>query len=445
MKYDLETCSARLAALVFVACATLGCRDHDDADGHAHADGSAHADEHAHGAAGDEHGGDEHADEVHLAPGLAARFGVELDVARLETLRPRMRVPARIAFNRENMAHVGSPVRGRVVELSARLGDEVQLGQPLCVVESAELGAAQNEYLLERSAALSAEPAVDLARNAHERALGLYEKSRGIALTEVQKREAEFRAAQSALVAARTRATSARSQLQLLGLSEERVAKLEATGVSDPRHTVFAPIAGQVVEREVTLGELVGPEREALLVLAEMSHLWILADVPESKLREVVLGARAEVLLGQSGDHRCTGQVDFISPTLDPRTRCVQVRIRADDRHTDLRPGLFAQAEIETRAEPEHSDHAHQAGEHEPVPVLCVPESAVRTKDGATFVFVPVADEPDTFAKRVIRCGEAVGGRVPVHSGLAAGETFVARGSFVLEAELGKHGAAHEH
>jgi cobalt-zinc-cadmium efflux system membrane fusion protein len=301
------------------------------------------------------------------------------------------------------------------------------------VVESPELGEAQSDYLLKRSATANAAPQVEIARSAHERAKALYDKNQGIALTEVQRREAEYRASVAALEAARAAEQAAKNRLHLLGMSPQRVEQLVSTSTIDAHYTAFAPIAGRVIEREATLGELVGPQRERLVVLADMGKLWIVADVPEKRLGDVAPGARARVLLGSEGDHWCDGAVSFISPELNPATRTVQVRIEHIDRHDELRPGVFAQAEIEA------------TGGSAPRSVLAVPETATQTVEGRTAVFVPVAGEVNTFAKREVVVGPAVGGFVPVLSGLAEGDLVVVEGSFLLKAELGKSGAEHQH
>lgn len=386
----------------------------------------------------DEHsaegGHEEHGAEARLTPEALARHGVRVEPAALRPLTPAFRVPAHVSFNSEGMARVGVSVHGRVAQLPVRLGDEVKRGADLLVVESAELGEAQIDFLQKRGAAESAGPAADLAKDAWSRASALHEESQGIALAEVQRREAEHRAALAALAAARIAAEGARSRLKLHGMSEEAVVALEETSVIDPRLTVAAPIDGQVVERGVMLGELVGPDREALLVIADMDKLWVVADVPETRLREIARGARARVLLGSTGDHWCEGVVAFISPVLDSATRTVEVWIEPTDRHAELRPGVFAQAEIEASGE----DAAA-------VPVLAVPEAATQVVDGGPCVFVPVPGEEGVFAPRPVELGVPVAGFVAVLAGLAEGEPVVVEGSFILKAELGKAGAGHEH
>lgn len=409
--------------------------DHDE-HGHEHEDGGhEEADHDAEGEEEGEHAHEEHGDEVSFSSSAIQHYGIRTEAASARVLVPTVQVPAQVAFNREGIAHVGSPVRGRVAELSVKLGQEVTRGETLLIVESPELGEAQSEYLQKRALVSTAGPIVVLLKDAYERARGLLEKSQGITLTEVQKREAEYRTAEAELRNAETAERAVRNRLSLLAMTPDAIKRLEDTGALDPRFTITAPISGQVIEREATLGELVGPDRERLLSLADMTKLWVLAKVPEAKLNQIVVGAKARLLLGTAEDHRCEGKVVYVSPSLDHRTRTADVRIEAEDRHPELRPGIFAQAEIELSMSPGAANSE----------VLAVPDEAVMNVEGATCVFVSVQGEEGTFAKRVVSVGEAIGGFRPVFTGLAAGENVVVSGTFLLKAELGKGSAAHEH
>ena len=394
-------------------------------DGHSHAEG----DGHDHGA---EHA---HADEIVLTANAIEQSGIKVDSAQLWQLRPTFVVPARVAFSSEAMAHVGSPLPGRIVELKVRLGSDVGVGDPLVVVESPELGSAQSDFLIKRTAAESAAPAVDLAKSAWDRARTLFESTQGITLTEVQRREAEHRAAIAALKSAQTEAMAAENHLHLLGMTQEQVESLIATGEVNPRFTIVAPIAGQVVQREVTLGELVRPEREALLVLADTDTLWVLADVPEARLPETRLDAKAWINAGSLDVHRHEGIVSNIAPMIDWRTRTATVRVVVQCDDKSLKPGMFVQVEIV--GTPRDGEEA--------APVGAVPEAGLQTVEGSPAVFVPVPNEANTFAKRAVSIGKTVGGLVPIHSGLVEGEQFVSAGSFILKAELGKSTAEHSH
>lgn len=396
--------------------------EHDEHEGHRHGrETEGHADH------------EEHADEVVLTAEAIAGSGIVVEPVRRRLLEPSLTAPARVSFNLERMAHVGSPLRGRIAELGVKLGQAVNAGDVVLVIESPELGEAQSDFLAKAAAAEYAVPGVALAQSAFERAKALHAESQGIAFTEVQKREAEYRAAEAARRAAESAAQVAESRLRLLGMDDAALATLRDSGRIEPRAAIRAPIGGTVIEREVTLGELVGPERDALLVIANMETLWILASVPESRLAEVKIGARVLVEMGLAEGERFEGVISYISPTTDSSTRSSEVRIEVQHGHCCLRPGSFARAEItatsETPAEP----------------ALVVPDDAIQTVEGRHVVFVAVEGEEGAFAARPIEHGPAVGDFVPVTSGLAEGERVVVRGSFVLKAELGKSSAEHVH
>jgi len=390
-------------------------------------------------------GHDEHTDEVKLTSDAIERYGVKTEPAQLWVLKPTVVTPARVAFNTEAMAHVGSPLRGRAIDVKVRLGDSVKAGQELVVVESPELAEAQADLLQKQTAVLTAGPGVELSKISWERAKGLHERSQGISLTEVQRREGEYKATVANVKAAEAAATAAENRLHLLGMNQEAVATLVKTGEIVPRYSIRSAIDGVVVQREVTLGELVGPDRESLMVIADTRKFWVLAEVPEAKLVGIERGARAWVTVGSASANtdaskpapKFEGTIAFVSPIVDPMTRTAQVRIEVPattDGGLTLRPGMFAQAEIVQS--PDGAD---------PTPVVAVPDEAIQTVEGGPAVFVPVSGEPNTYAKRSITIGKSVGGLVPILSGLVEGEPFVVAGTFILKAELGKAGAAHEH
>jgi len=433
----LRTLAAAMAAL-FTLTVVIGCNKRAETEqAKPSSKQETKSDSHA-GGDGHDHGAEEaHSDEVTLTPDAIARYGIKVEPAQLWVLNPTVVSPARIAFNNEAIAHVGSPLRGRVSEIKVRVGDVVKAGQELLIVESPELGDAQADFLQKRSALQTAGPAVDLAKVVWERAKGLYDKAQGISLTEVQRREAEYKVAIAAQKAAESAAMAAENRLHLLGVNQDEIATLASTGEIVPKHTIRAAIDGKVVQREVTLGELVSADRESLLVIADTRTLWVLADVPEAKLAGIVQGAKAWVTLGISGGagvRKFEGQVAFIAPLVDPTTRTAQVRIEVPVTELSLKPGMFAQVEIVSAPNGES-----------PPPVVAVPDEAVQTVEGGPAVFVPVPNEPNTFAKRAITIGNTVGGLVPIYSGLVEGESFVVAGTFILKAELGKGSAAHEH
>jgi len=372
-----------------------------------------------------------HADEVKLTPEAMSKYDIKVAPVTKQVLTPTFVAPARVAFNAEAIAHVGAAVRGRAIEIKARVGDVVKKGDELLIVESPELGQAQSDFIQKRTAVAVAQAGVDPTKNAYARAKALYEKNEGIALGEVQKREAELKAAEGAHQTAVAAMTAAENNLHLLGMDQSAVQTLVNTSEINPRYAIRAPLDGQVIEREVTLGELVSPEKEALLVLANMKTLWVLADVPEARLKDVAVGAKARVQVGSASKDVIEGKVALVSATLDPNTRTARIRIEVTN-SGNLKPGMFVTTEIAAA-----SPSAPAA------PVLAIPDEAIQTVEGASAVFLRVPGEENTFAKRVVTIGKPVAGMVAVLSGLKEGEEIVTKGSFIFKAELGK-GAAEE-
>jgi cobalt-zinc-cadmium efflux system membrane fusion protein len=377
---------------------------------------------------------DEHVDEVKLTPEVMQRYGITIEPVSAREMTPIVTAPARVSFNTDAMAHVGSVVKGRAIEIKVRVGDSVKKGDDLLIVESPDLGEAQSDFLQKRTAVSVAESAIEPAKSAAERAKTLYDQNNGISLGELQKRVAEQKAAEGALKTAQAALTAAENKLHLMGMDQRAVETLAKAGEIDPRFTIRAPLDGQVIEREITLGELVALEKDALLVLANMKTLWVIADVPEAQLRNVAIGSTARVSIPAVSDEAFDGKVSLISPTLDPNTRTAQVRIEVSNGH-NLRPGMFATAYIAAA-----SSSTQPAARK-----LSIPEEALQTVEGSPAVFVAVEDEPNTFVKRPVTTAKPVGGFVPALNGLKEGERIVVRGSFLLKAELGKSEAAHEH
>jgi RND family efflux transporter MFP subunit len=167
-----------------------------------------------------------------------------------------------------------------------------------------------------------------------------------------------------------------------------------------------------------------------------MGTVWVLVDVSEAKLGEIAVGSQAVITVAAQSGKTFEGTISYVSPELDPSTRTARVRVEVKNPQEWLLPGMFAQARL--TAAPGGEIGAAEA-------VVAVPEDAVQTVEGEPAVFVPVEGEPNSFAKRPVQVGKPVGGMTPILAGLKQGEEYVASGSFILKAELGKAGAAHEH
>ena len=376
-------------------------------------------------------GHDAHAVEVKLSDAAVRQNPIRVGPAEMKDLAAGFTASGRVSFNADAVAHVGPAVGGRVVEIKARVGDAVKRDDELLVIESAEFGRSQSDFLQRRVEDDVAAAAVAPLNDAYDRAKKLFDESQGIALPEVQKREADYRAAVGQAATGKAARQAAENGLRLFGVGDERLKTLVETGRADPRCVVRSPIDGTLVERRVVLGEWVSPEKERPLVVADTRSLWVVAEVPEARLAEIGIGSAADVRLAALPGELITGTVALVMPEVDAHTRTAGVRIVVPNPAGRLRPGMFASVRLQGRS-------AGVAG-------VVVPEEAVQTVEGKPSVFVPVDGEPNTFTPRPVTTGKPVDGYVAVTSGLKAGEAVVVSGSFILKAELGKSEAGHEH
>ena len=407
----------------------------DEHDGHDEGEsGHDDHDDHAHGDEDDDEHGDEHTDEVTLTAEAIETYGVEVAAVEARALSAVVTAPARVGFDTEAMAHVGSLVAGRVAEINAKLGDRVEIGDVLLVVQSPELGQLQADYLAAVSSADAAKPAIELARSTFDRAQQLYDQTEGggVTLNTVQEREAALKSAQRELINAESQVTASANTLRLHGMSDAQINELADSKKVDPTYNVVAPIAGDVIEREVTPGELVAPDNDALLVIADLSTVWVLADVAEARLGQVGVGSAATVEVTATGGEAFEGEVTYVDPRVNEASRTARLRIVVDNADRQLRPGMFARALI-----------GSASGDGERMPA--VPASAVMEVEGEPSVFVPVDGEPNTFARRGVLLGERVGDHFPVIDGVQLGDEIVVGGTFILKAEIGKAGVEHAH
>ena len=311
----------------------------DDHAGHDHA---AHDDHSGH----DDHAGhDDHRDEVRLSAEAVAAYGVRVAPTETRVLAATFAAPARIGFNRENMAHIGASVAGRATDIAARLGDRVAVDEVLLTVRSPELGGLQGDYLAAAAAVKATKPAVDIARSAYERAQELYDSTQGISLSVVQERATLLGVAERDAVRAGSTLTSAANVLRLHGMTDADLATLSGSERVEPAYTVRAPIAGTVIERHVTPGELVGPEDEALMMLADLSTVWALIDVPEARLGEVTIGSSVTLSLDAVATP-VSAEVTYIDPRVNDLTRTGRLRVELPNPEGRLRPGMFARAMV---------------------------------------------------------------------------------------------------
>lgn len=306
-----------------------------------------------------------------------------------------------------NHASVVAPrAEGRVVSVRADLGHAVSAGTMLAMLESPEVGTTRGE--LERAKAN-----LEVARQNYEREKSLFEQQ-----VSSQK---EMLEALANLRAAQADSNAAAARLRALGAAPS--SSDDGTGV----YSLLSPVAGTVVERNAMRGQIVGPETN-LFTVADLRHLWITVNVFESDIARVRLGAPAVVVTRALPKETFRGRVTYAGGVVDTTTRTLNVRVEIDNRRGRLRPGMYAQVQVEAPA-------ATKASSPTAGPVV-VPELAVQDLNGKTVVFVP-GGAPGKYVVRPVSLGERIGGGfVAIATGLRLGETIVGKGAFQLRAEL---------
>ena len=357
-----------------------------------------------------------------MEPDVQARWGVQTGQVREEVLVATVSVSARVAFDADRVAQLGVPLRGRVAALPVAQGAHVEAGDVLLQIDCPELGEAQSEFLRRQLLAAAAAPKAELAARAVARARELVGDGQGALLSraEVERREFDAESAAAEARSAAAEAAAARRRLLLLGMDEAAIQALQREEKLQPQLFLKAPFAGVLIDRPVARGELVGPDRAAVLTVADPSVLWVLADVPESQIAGVREGNPARV---RAGGVEAAGRVLLVGSTVDAASRTVAVRIALPDPPPGLRPGMFAAADIVLQAEL-------------PGPVLAVPTAAVQLLQGRPVLFVAYGDKGCDFIPQHVELGTPIGDRVPVLNGVTLGQVYVADNAYLLKAEL---------
>lgn len=312
-----------------------------------------------------------------------------------------LRVAGRIDFDEHRLARIGATITGRVTDIDAWLGQDVKRGDVLARLNSSQLTEQQLAYLKARAQ-------LELNRRNAERAKALFEAD-VIGAAELQRRESEYKISQ-----AETRAAA--DQLQLLGVSAGAIERLGKQGEINSVTPVVATLSGVVVERKLAQGQVVQPA-DALFVVADLSRLWAVAQVPEQQVSQVKAGQTVNIEVPALGNEKLVGKLIFVGQTIDPETRTVLVRTELDNRDGRLKPAMLASMLIEAK----------------PVERLVVPASAVVRQNDEDHVFAAEGDGAFRLVK--VKLAPEQGGMRVVLGGLKGGEKLVVDGAFHLNNE----------
>ncbi|TAK08481.1 MAG: efflux RND transporter periplasmic adaptor subunit, partial [Candidatus Manganitrophaceae bacterium] len=243
-----------------------------------------------------------------LTPQKKQLIGVQVAEVQEESIQKTIRAVGRVAYDERKLARINLKVEGWIQDLFVNFtGQEVKKGQPLFTIYSPDLLSTQQEYLLAKNSQqkLAASPIADVRETG------------------------------------KTLVSSARRRLLLWGITENQIQELEKRGEPQTNMTIYSPMNGIVTKREGTQGMRVMPEM-TLYEIADLSTIWVLADVYESELSYLKTGQAATVTVAAYPGDTFQGKVAFIDPFLNPQTRTVRVRLETPNPELKLKPEMFA-------------------------------------------------------------------------------------------------------
>jgi cobalt-zinc-cadmium efflux system membrane fusion protein len=307
-----------------------------------------------------------------------------------------------VDFDNDQATSVLSPVSGPVSRLSVSLGQRVRKGDALASVDSPDFAAAIGAYQKALATTKTDRHLADIDKDLVEHN-GIAQKEAAQAETDAANAAADRDAALEELVS--------------LHIPEETLKDVQrGLPITHLEAAIRSPIAGTVVEKLITPGQLLAAGTTPCFTVADLSRVWVMAQIFGSDLAWVSVGDAAEVTSG-TGSSGLSGKVDNIAALVDPDTRSVPVRVLVVNRGDLLKKSMYVRVRIQSRAA--------QSG-------LLIPVSAV-LRDEENLPFVYVAGSDDGFARRRVTLGSRTGDQYVISAGLAAGERIVVEGGLFVQ------------
>jgi len=224
-----------------------------------------------------------------------------------------------------------------------------------------------------------------------------------------KKRESELSGAKADLIAAR-------NQLMVLGMSQANIDKLSRSAQMDTFSNINARIAGTVISRKINLGQVVQPADE-LFVVADLSTVWAVAEVPEHQIDLIEKGQEVDIEIPAIYEKPIKGKLIFVDDVVNPETRTVTVRSEILNNKQEIKPDMLVSMLVLSK----------------PTKKLSVPAQAIVRENDKNYVFVQIA--PNKYRLREVTTDEEYQGNVAVINGLSAGETIIVEGAFHVNNE----------
>ncbi len=300
-------------------------------------------------------------------------------------------VPARVQVDEQRTSRVGAPLDGRVTEVLVQPGQLVKTGAPLITVASADLA---ELYSTRDKAKID----LEAKRDTYNRVKGLVE-AKSLPQKELVSATQDLKQAEVTYATANA-----------------KIASLKVGAGGATTFTLTAPRDGTVVEKNVAVGQQVGPASGAIITIADLSDVWVYADLLEDAVDDIKTGTKAQVKIDTIATPY-DGVVDQVSAIVDPERHTVPVRVKLDNAQGALRPNALAQIKFfEDKTGP-----------------VSVPAEALLTDGATTYVYVIRDGVP---RRQDVIAGPRNAKLVPIRSGLGSGETVVSRGAVLLDNQL---------
>ncbi len=314
------------------------------------------------------------------------------------TLQRTLRLTGSVAYNNFHTTPVITQVSGPVSRVVVVPGQRVTLAEPMLYVASPDFSQLRTNYL-------KAKDAYALAQKAAARARDLYQHH---AIAEQNLEQAE-----SAEVQAGGDLAAAEAALKVLGITDPDALVKSPPSFEVP---VRAPIAGQVVEQNVAVGQLVQTGATQCFLLSDTSNVWVLVNVYQKDLPNVQVGDPVTIQT-ESYPDVFHGRISYVAASLDPNTRTLQARIETGNPGEKLKKDMYVVATVD-------------AGTIQNA--IALPDSAV-LRDSENMPFVYVESSSQQFGRRAVTIGDSLNGQTQVTSGLKPGDRVVGNGSLFLQ------------
>lgn len=320
---------------------------------------------------------------VMISPERQQLIGVKMvDVKRMDLVKT-IRAVGKLEFDEQKQVTVTTKIEGWIEQLYVDYtGKLVHKGQPMFTIYSPDLVAAQQEYLLAlKSKQYLADSPLPESRESSQ-----------------------------------TLIDAAKKKLQLWDMTDRQIEELEKSGTVMKAITIYSPATGFVVEKKAVQGAKIMPG-ENIFTLADLSTIWLIADIYEYELPFIKIGQAAKITLSNLLEKRFTGKITYIYPALEEATRTAKVRFELSNPEFRLKPGMFANAELQ-------------------IPYgrkLVIPDNALI--DTGIKQLVILAEADGHFTPKEVKIGVKIDDYAEVLSGVSAGDKVVTNANFLIDSE----------